>query len=372
MAVSFISHDVYREVGYPANHPLAIARVGSVVRLCEHLGWLTAETFVESPEASRAQLAAFHSPDYIDALWQAEISGRVAPEVKLRHNIGTLENPVFQGLFRRAALSVGGSILAAERAALGGVAYHPAGGTHHGLRDRASGFCFFNDPVFAILTLLNHGKRRVLYVDLDAHHGDGVEIAFSGDQRVRLISVHEENRWPGTGRLQDRAGGNARNLAVPAAMNDSEMAWLMANAVLPLAQEFAPDSVVVTCGADALAGDPLSSLALSNGGLCDAVMALVALTPATVVLGGGGYNPWTVARLWTGLWGRLAGHDAPERLPEAAQAYLRGLSCDLVDADEMRPEWTQSLTDMANTGPVRPRFHEIADAVLADASIAAA
>lgn len=372
LAISFISSDVYREVGYPTNHPLAIARIGSVLTLCDLLGWLTPDTIIDSPEASRAQLTAFHSPDYIEALWQADISGHVPPEVRLRYNLGTLENPVFPGLFRRAALSVGGSVLAAERAALGGVAYHPAGGTHHGMRDRASGFCYFNDPVFAIQTLLNLGKRRVLYVDLDAHHGDGVEAAFTGDPQVRLISVHEENRWPGTGRLDDRGTGNARNLAVPKAMNDSEMAVLMAKAVLPLAREFVPDAVVITCGADALAGDPLSSLALSNGCLLDAVMALVALSPASVVLGGGGYNPWTVARLWTGLWGRLAGHDLPGMLPEAAQAFLRGLACDLVDADEVRPEWTRSLIDPPHTGEVRQRFHEISAAVLADDGAAAA
>lgn len=372
MTISFITSDVYRDVGYPANHPLAIARIGSVMTLCDLLGWLAPGTVTDSPQASRARLTGFHSPDYVEAVWQAGLSGTVSPEIRLRHNLGTLENPVFPGLFRRAALSVGGSILAAERAAAGGVAYHPAGGTHHGMPDRASGFCYFNDPVFAILTLLGLGRHRVLYVDLDAHHGDGVEAAFDDEPRVRLISVHEENRWPGTGRPKDRPGANAFNLAVPSAMNDSEMAVLMASAVLPLAREFAPDAVVITCGADALAGDPLSSLALSNGCLLEAVMALVALSPSTVVLGGGGYNPWTVARLWTALWGRLAGHDLPETLPGPAQSFLRGLACDLVDADEMRPHWTQTLIDPPHVGAVRQVFHEIAAAVLAEPGTAAA
>ena len=372
MAVGFISSDVYREVGYPANHPLAIARVGSVLVLCDALGWTSAETVIACPQASHAQLTSFHKAPYVDALMQAEMSGQVPPEVRLRYNIGTLENPVFSGLFQRAALSVGGSIRAAQWAAKGGVAFHPAGGTHHGMPDRASGFCYFNDPVFAVQTLLQQGMGRVLYVDLDAHHGDGVEAAYSGDPRVRLISVHEEGRWPGTGQLQDRAGGNARNLPVPKAMNDSEMAFLMSRAVLPLARDFAPDAVVITCGADALAGDPLSSLNLSNGCLWDAVMALVDLTPSTVVLGGGGYNPWTVARLWAGLWGKLAGHELPDVLPDDAQTYLRGLTCDLVDEDDMRPEWTRSLIDPPNVGPVRQRFHEIAAAVLADDGPAAA
>lgn len=372
LAVRFITSDVYKRAGYPANHPLAIARLAPVMALCEHLGWLDGEAVIDSPQASRDELAAFHDPAYLDALWTAEATGSVTPAQRLRHNIGTMENPVFPGLFRRASLTVGGSVLAARHASQGEIAYHPAGGTHHGQPDRASGFCYFNDPVFAIRTLLDLGKARVLYVDLDAHHGDGVEAAFSGDQKVRLISVHEENRWPGSGRLTDRGGGNASNLPVPAGMNDSEFGFLMARAVLPLAQDFAPEAVVITCGADALAGDPLSSLALSNGCLMDAVLALTAVAPGAVVLGGGGYNPWTVARLWAGLWGRLAGHAPPQTLPEPARACLAALTCDLVDDEDFRPEWLESLLDPPNPGPIRQGFHDIAASVLADARLAAA
>lgn len=372
MAVRFITSDVYNLAGYPASHPLAIPRLSPVMALCEHLGWLGADAVIDSPQASREELAAFHDPAYLDALWTAEATGSVTPVQRLRHNIGTMENPVFPGLFHRASLTVGGSVLAARHAAQGRIAFHPAGGTHHGRPDRASGFCYFNDPVFAIRTLLDLGKTRVLYVDLDAHHGDGVESAFWGEQRVRLISVHEENRWPGTGTLQDRGGGNASNLPVPAAMNDSEFAFLMARAVLPLAQDFAPEAIVITCGADALAGDPLSSLALSNGCLMDAVLALTAVAPGAVVLGGGGYNPWTVARLWSGLWGRLAGLAMPLALPDPARACLRALTCDLVDDEDVRPEWLDSLIDPPNPGPIRQRFQDIATSVLADARRTAA
>lgn len=367
MSRSFISSEIYRATGYVGNHPLAIPRIGTVLSLCEHLGWLSgaAPGYVVSPQASVAEITRFHDPAYVAALQDTEATARVTPEARQRYRIGTLENPVFPGLFERASTSVGGSILAAQLVASGGVAYHPSGGTHHGMRGQASGFCFFNDPVFAVLTLLDQGLQRVLYVDLDAHHGDGVEAAFARDDRVMLISVHEENRWPWTGKLGDRSTGNARNLAVPGAMNDSEMDYLMAEAVLPLAQGFAPQAVVITCGADALAGDPLSSLALSNTCLWDAVMALVALSPATVVLGGGGYNPWTTARLWAGLWGRIAGHRVPRVLPAPSVALLQGLACDLVDADEMRPGWTTTLADPRHDGPVRPRFREIVGTVLA-------
>src|SRR3546814_9328930 len=106
---------------------------------------------------------------------------------------------------------------------LGGIVYSPAGGTHHGRPDRASGFCYFNDPALGILALLDRGFRRICYVDVDAHHGDGVQDAFAADGLVLTLSVHEAGRWPFTGAAEDRAGGFARNLPVPPGFNDSEM-----------------------------------------------------------------------------------------------------------------------------------------------------
>ena len=368
MSLHFISSEIYRSTGYVGNHPLAIQRIGSVLSLCEQLGWLAASgegAYVRSPAASLDELLKFHDPDYVATLRRCEQEAHVPPAMREKYHIGTMENPIFPGLFERASTSVGGSILAARLAARGAIAYHPSGGTHHAMRDRASGFCYFNDPVFAILTLLDEGLERVLYVDLDAHHGDGVEAAFRGDDRVFLVSVHEEGRWPHTGRLEDRSTGNARNLPVPRAMNDSEMDYLMDAAVLPLARRFAPEAVVVTCGADGLAGDPLSGLAMSNTCLWDAVVRLTELSPSSVVLGGGGYNPWTTARCWTGLWGRLLAADIPDVLPEESLKLLEGLTCELVDEDDMRAGWTTTLADPRNDGPIRERFREIAAAVMA-------
>ena len=352
MALSpvFVSHDIYRQAGYGANHPLAIARVGPVMDLCAALGWLEAPCYRESPRASDEQLAAFHTHDYIRALRRAAESGQVDVETRRRHALGTMENPLFPGLFERAATSVGGSIFAAQAALEGRVAFHPAGGTHHGRRDRASGFCYFNDPVFAILTLLDAGLERVLYVDLDAHHGDGVEDAFAADERVRTVSIHEAGRWPHTGNASSE---RACNLPVPRQFNDSELEALMEAVVLPLAQRLSPQGIVITCGADALAGDPLSSMHLSNAALWSAVERLVATARAAVVLGGGGYNPWTVARYWTGLWGRLSGRSIPDTLPAGAQAILAALDCDLIDDEERREEWLTTLADGSNNGPVR-------------------
>jgi acetoin utilization protein AcuC len=353
----FVGHDIYREAAYGRLHPLAIARVESVVDLCRALGWLADGEYQASPRATDDELAAFHDREYVAALREASSSGRVDAAVRERHNIGTMENPIFPGVFERASTSVGGSIHAARLALEGRIAYHPAGGTHHGRPGRASGFCFFNDPVFALLTLLEAGVGRVAYVDLDAHHCDAVQDAFAADARVRMVSIHEAGRWPHTGAFEDRAGGHALNLPVPPGFNDAELAFLMDELVLPFAAAFRPQALVVACGADALEGDPLARMALSNGALWDAVDSLVAIAPATVVLGGGGYNPWTLARYWTGLWGRLSGRAIPLQLPDAARAVLASLACDLVDDEDLRPEWLSTLADARVGGPVRPAIH---------------
>ena len=360
----FVGSDVYRQAAFGKHHPLSIIRVAGVLDLCEMLDWFGPGQFRDSPRASDADLCRFHDPAYVAALREADAAGRVEKSVRDRYRIGTMENPLFPGLFLRASTAVGGSIHAAELALDGRAVFHPSGGTHHGRADRASGFCYFNDPVFAVLTFLEAGLERVLYVDLDAHHGDGVQLAFEQDPRVMTVSVHEERRWPYSGPVEDRGAGRARNLPVPPGFNDSELAFLMAEAVLPLARRFAPQALVITCGADPLAGDPLSKLELSNGALWRAVEDLVAEVPSAAVLGGGGYNPWTVVRCWSGLWGRLSGRTIPATLPAEARDFLATLECDLIDDDEIADFWLTGMVDPPNNGPVRPAIQRLPGLVL--------
>jgi acetoin utilization protein AcuC len=322
----FIGAEIYRNSTYGSWHPLSIPRVSTAMDLSRALGWLPLSQYRTSPRAKPAALTLWHDEAYIAALHQAEQDGEVSDAVRDRHNIGTPSNPVFAEMFRRPATAAGGSMLAGALLAEPGVIYHPAGGTHHGLRDKANGFCYLNDPVLAMLSLRRAGVHRIAYVDIDAHHCDGVETAFAGDPDILMISVHEERRWPFTGVIDDEAGGAALNLPVPRGFNDSEMAAVLDRLILPALDVFAPQAIVVQCGADAVLEDPLSRLALSNNAHWDLVRTLQPLTDRYLVLGGGGYNPWTVGRLWAGVWATLNGHDIPARLPEPAQAVQRGLS----------------------------------------------
>lgn len=355
----FLGGEIYRSSSYGAQHPLSIPRVSTAIDLSRAMGWLDERHYRDSPVATPEQLGRFHTEGYVQALLQAERDQALPEALRQRHRLGTVENPFFTEMFRRPATAAGASLLGAALVLAGGTVYNPAGGTHHGRPDRASGFCYVNDAVLGILALLDAGLDRVYYVDLDAHHGDGVQDAFAEDARVLTVSVHEAGRWPRTGLVDDRAGGQARNLPVPAGFNDSELAYVVAEALLPLGEAFAPEAVVIQCGADALAEDPLSGLALSNRGLWQAVAALLPLAPRRLVLGGGGYNPWSVGRCWCGIWAVISGHDPAAPLTPAAEAVLRGLHWHRLRGAPVPEHWVTTLADQPRPGAVRPEVRRL-------------
>lgn len=350
----FIGAPIYRGSSYGALHPLSIQRVPAVTDLCRALGWLGPDTYHTSPRAKPEAMLGFHTSAYLQALQQAEADQHVSEAVRSRHGLGTLSNPIFPEMYRRPATAVGGGLLAAELVAQGGVAFNPGGGTHHGMADRAAGFCYLNEPVLTIQRLLAMGISPVAYVDIDAHHGDGVEVAFNGATDVRVISIHESGRWPFTGQACDHAGGAALNLPVPRGFNDSEFDLLLDQVILPAVARLQPAAIFLQCGADALSEDPLSKLALSNTAHRRALRALRPLAPRLIVSGGGGYNPWSTARCWAGIWAEIMGHKIPGILPDNARAVLRGLSW----ARKAQPSKAllSTLADCPRMGPIRPEI----------------
>ncbi len=350
----FLGHEIYRGSSYGHAHPLRIPRVSTVMDLSRALGWLGPDNFLMSPRAKPAALRHWHTEEYLNALIEAEQLGDVTVEVKDRHHIGTHTNPIFPEIWRRPATSAGGSLLAGELLAQGGVVYHPAGGTHHAFPDRAGGFCYLNDPVLAMLSLRRNGAQRLVYLDIDAHHPDGVEHGFRDDPDCLMISVHEERRWPNTGLIGDIGAGNVFNLPVLRELNDDEMALIRDDLILPKIQAFQPDAIVVQCGADAVDEDPLSRLTLSNNAHWNIIGAVMGMAPRLLVLGGGGYNPWSVGRLWTGVWATLNGFDIPERLPSGAESVLRKLEFKGNSRGRNPPEhWFTTLRDPPRGGEIR-------------------
>ena len=182
-----------------------------------------------------------------------------------------------------------------------------------------------------------------------------------------MISVHEDGLWPRTGALEDRAGGSGINLPVPAGLNDTEMSYILETLLGPKVEAVKPDAIIVQCGADAVEEDPQSHLSLSNNAHWSVVRALMPLAPRYLVLGGGGYNPWSVGRLWTGVWGILSGQDIPDRLPHAAEEVLRALRFDGNRRGRNPPEhWFTTLQDTPRDGPLRDEIRIRVAQLLAD------
>lgn len=370
-----IAGEIFRTTRHAPGHPLAIPRVSLTLDLCRVLGWLPDDRYREALPADDGDLVRFHTPAYIAAVHRAETAQVLSDAEQRLFNLGVNGNPIHAEVFRRPATACGASLAAARMLRKGGIVYSPAGGTHHGQPARASGYCIFNDPVLAILELQAGGVKRICYLDLDAHFGDGVQQAFHHDPRAFTISIHEAGRWPmqpgdphgsSFGAAGDRAGGAARNLPLPPSANDSEFALLMTDVVVPLIRRFAPEALVVQGGADALADDPMTKLALSNRALWTALTAVMELAPRLLLLGGGGYNPWAVGRCWTGFWATLNRLPIPDTLPPAAEALMRSVHWHHRLGRQPPGRWLQTLADPPRPGPIRPEVQALVELALRD------
>jgi len=331
--------DKLTEYDFGPGHPLAPVRVELTMRLARSLGVLGAPgVAVTAPApATDADLERVHTPEYIAAVRQAGESG-LSPEL-FRFGLGTADDPVFHGMHEASALVTGATLAAARAVALGSAehAVSIAGGLHHAMADHASGFCVYNDPAIAIVALLEQGLERVAYVDIDVHHGDGVQVAFYNDPRVLTISLHEHpaTLFPGTGRPSETGGpdadGYAVNVALPAGTPDA--GWLRAfHAIVPpLLRAFGPQILVSQHGCDSHWMDPLANLRLTVDGQRAAHAAIHKLAHETaggrwLLTGGGGYElVQVVPRTWTHLIAEASGRpvDPATATPDEWRAYTK-------------------------------------------------
>lgn len=324
MKTALIHSDAYKRFDYGPEHPLRMERLGLTYALMDAYGLTRLPGLTVQPPAvaPAAALREFHTDAYLDVL-RAAGAGEPVPHA-YRYGLGPGDNPIWPGCYEASALACGGSMLAAELVARGDVtrAFAFAGGLHHAMPDRASGFCYLNDAVLAILALRRHGLR-VAYVDIDAHHGDGVQAAFYRSADVLTISTHErgDRLFPGTGAVEELGEGAGRGYAVNLPLNPytDDTVYLDAfDAVVPpVLRAFGADVVVAQLGIDGHRTDPLTHLALSVEGFAAAVERIVGLAPRLVALGGGGYDLANVARAWTAAWALMNGVTLPPALPPA-------------------------------------------------------
>ncbi|OLT48582.1 acetoin utilization protein AcuC [Saccharomonospora sp. CUA-673] len=332
-------------------HPFNPVRLQLTMRLATALGVLDDAPVLAPEPAGAVDLYRAHSAEYLESVRAAPMAGW-----DVGHGLGTDDNPIFADMHDAASLVVGSTLVGARCIAEGKAlrAVNIAGGHHHAMRDRAAGFCVYNDCSVAISWLLDQGYDRIAYVDTDVHHGDGVQAAFAGDPRVLTVSLHQHpfTLFPGTGYSAEvgaeGAEGSAVNVPLPPSTKDA--GWLRAfHAVVPsLLTEFRPQILVTQCGVDSHEEDPLADLSLSVDGHRAIYRELRALADRHtdgrwLAVGGGGYQLLRVVpRSWTHLMATVLDRD--------------------IDPDTPLPaEWTDMVRDVAPSAELPPTMSDGGD-----------
>lgn len=320
--VVFLASPELWEHGHGPEHPLKPERLQRTYELLsEYKAFEAPNVRLVSPQqAKENELLLFHTQEYIQVV-KVLSSGESNVSLR-RYNFGPGDNPVFQGMYESEALKVGSALLGAKMILeeTCEIAFSYGGGLHHGGADFASGFCVFNDAAVTIHWLLRQGLR-VAYVDIDVHHGDGVQAAFYDTDQVLTISLHQDGRtlFPGSGHIgeigEGAGEGYSVNVPLPPYTDDEIYVWAFQQVVPPLVRRFEPDMLVTQLGVDTHYLDPLASLALTTKGQEALFKNLKLLAGRWLALGGGGYNLDVVPRAWTLALGAMAGLDFPDELP---------------------------------------------------------
>lgn len=317
--------------GFGTDHPFKVQRYLLTLQLFQAYGLDRLGRLVtEFPPVPEEALLAVHDAAYLARL--REFSDSPEPRADFRFGLGDVENPVFPGMYTWAYLSTAATVEAARLVTEEGydIAFNLTGGWHHAHRAKASGFSYLNDAAVAIASLVAKGKR-VVYLDLDAHHGDGVQEAFYDNDLVLTISIHESGVYffPGTG-FEHEVGtgrGTGYTVNVPLLAHTDDALYMKAfdEVVYPLIAAFDPDVMVTQLGADTFRTDPLTRLEITTHSYAYIMRKLRALRIPWVAVSGGGYDHLNVARAWTIAWGTMNGVRLAPHLPEPYVQHLQTL-----------------------------------------------
>jgi acetoin utilization protein AcuC len=327
----FIYSDDLLNYKFNSHHPFNQFRLKLTLDLLKKMGAIEDRFIIPPDMASDEQLALIHDVSYIQAVKQAS-KGNLAPEVAENYGLGTEDTPIFPGMHEASSFLVGGTLTAVDQVMTGKAkhALHLGGGLHHGFRGKASGFCIYNDSSVAIKYLQEKYQARVLYVDTDAHHGDGVQWSFYDDPSVCTLSIHETGRYlfPGTGSITERGQGKGYGYSfnIPLDAFTEDDSWLHAyrTSLSEVAAFFKPDVILTQNGADAHYYDPLTHLSASMN-IYREIPKLAHEIAHTycdgrwIAVGGGGYDIWRVVpRAWSYIWmGMTENSNCSGSLPES-------------------------------------------------------
>ncbi|MCJ1251016.1 histone deacetylase [Trapelia coarctata] len=306
---------------YTAGHPMKPHRIRLAHSLIMNYGMYKHMEIYRAKPASNLEMTQFHTDEYVDFLKKVTPDNMDSyAKEQQKFNVGD-DCPVFDGLFEFCGISAGGSMEGAARLNRNkcDVAINWAGGLHHAKKSEASGFCYINDIVLGILELLRY-KQRVLYIDIDVHHGDGVEEAFYTTDRVMTVSFHKYGEYfPGTGELRDIGVGQGKNYSVNFPLrdgiDDKSYKSIFEPVIKSVMEYYRPEAIVLQCGGDSLSGDRLGCFNLSMAGHANCINFVKSFDLPVLVLGGGGYTMRNVARTWAYETGLLLGQTLGPDLP---------------------------------------------------------
>lgn len=320
----FIYSSEFEKYSYPPEHPFNTVRATRVREIIYSMGMLSGsgKSEVAPKPAERIVLKKFHTARYLHVLKTAA-AGHWDVEA-LQMGIGSQDCPIFKGLYEYSVLAAGGTLTAAKMILSGqaDIAFNPSGGYHHAGPEHAAGFCYINDVALACIVLAEQ-EKRVLSLDVDVHHGDGVAQAFYDRSDVLTISLHQNPKtlFPGTGFENEIGTGEGKGYCVnvPLPVGTYDQAYLKAfeTIVLPLTAAYNPDVIVFELGVDALAGDPLANLRLTNNVYAEIVDHLMSFNKPILATGGGGYNIENTVRAWALAWSIFCGADRGEDMSHA-------------------------------------------------------
>ncbi|MGB2866082.1 MAG: acetoin utilization protein AcuC [Sedimentisphaerales bacterium] len=325
----FVYSSEFEKYHYPSEHPFHTIRAKRVRDIVSPMGLLSGSgrSEVAPVAAERMVLKKFHSARYLHAL-KTSAGGRWSVEA-LEMGIGSQDCPIFKGLYEYSVLATGGTLTAAKMILSGeaDIAFNPSGGYHHAGPELAAGFCYINDVALACIVLAEQ-EKRVLYLDVDVHHGDGVAQAFYDRSDVLTISLHQNPKtlFPGTGFENEIGTGEGKGYCVnvPLPVGTYDQAYMMAfeAIALPLITAYNPDVIVFELGADALAGDPLAHLQLTNNTYAEIINHLMGFNKPILATGGGGYNVENTVRAWALAWSIFCGADQGDDIQHAVGGVL--------------------------------------------------
>lgn len=339
--LAFVYASAIEQLSYPPDCPFKTQRPSLTRSKLASFGLLGAPNAPEvaARRATLAELQFIHAPDYIEELQRAAAGDLTA--AGFRMGLGGPDTPVFADLFEYGAWACGAGLVAAERLVAGeaDIAFNLLGGFHHAGPARAGGFCYLNDVALACAALARAGKR-VVYLDMDAHHGDGVQEIFYQRNDVFTISMHESGKtlypWGGFENEIGRGPGLGFNANIPLPAGTDDTAFLMAfdRVVLPLIGAYRPDVIVLELGMDTLAGDPLTHLQMTNNVVVEMLNRLLDFQRPLLVAGGGGYHVENTVRAWALAWRTCLGGDDEDALSMGLGGVMLGSS-----------EWAGGLRD---------------------------